>query len=126
MGVSSHFYPQELLEDGRRNKKKGKRKEREIEGWKEEERKKGKAFSSTVIWLGGGWPEKERWAGIKEMATERARGGLIPELLHTVRLNARKRASAARRCIIRQRASSRTAHLSPPDNQRRKKEKKKL
>jgi hypothetical protein len=47
------------------------------------------------------------------MATERARGGLIPELLHTVRLNARKRASAARRCIIRQRASSRTAHLSP-------------
>jgi hypothetical protein len=125
-GISSHFYPQELLEDGRRNKKKGKRKERErLRVGKRRRKKKRKSFFLRR-YLGGGWPEKERWAGIKEMATERARGGLIPELLHTVRLNARKRASAARRCIIRQRASSRTAHLSPPDNQRRKKEKKKL
>lgn len=87
----------------------------------ERRRKKKRKSFFLRRYLGGGWPEKERWAGIKEMATERARGGLIPELLHTVRLNARKRASAARRCIIRQRASSRTAHLSPPDNQRRKK-----
>jgi hypothetical protein len=53
VGFSSHFYPQELLEDGRRNKKKGKRKERErLRVGKKKKEKKEKLFSSTLFGRG--------------------------------------------------------------------------
>jgi hypothetical protein len=77
VGVSSHFYPQELLEDGRRNKKKGKRKEREIEGWKEEERKKGKAFFFDVIWEGVGRRRRDG-RGLRKWQRNAHAGGSSP------------------------------------------------
>lgn len=113
-GISSHFYPKELLEDGRRNKKKGKRKERErLRVGKKKKEKKEKLFLRRLFGWEGVGRRRRDGRGLRKWQRNAHAGGLIPELLHTVRLNARKRASAARRCIIRQRASSRTAHLSP-------------